>query len=410
MAKLNIKFSDYIWIPVLVLAFSIPFNHTFEFLGVSRTLSFYFGILTVLVGSHYLLFKKYRLTTFNSIFFILILAPVFVSILLHWDLKSQNHQIFLFNYFWCLIITILVTTKKQLFNVMNGFILGLSLLLILALIFEDFSRSNVFGRLSISGKNPNNLSFELLIAISFAIFLFTQFKNNFVLLGYTIIVIIFVYLIVATGSRFPFYTILLISISLIFSSFFLTQKKARYKLCSIAVVLLVSSTIFASLNPGFKARLLDFDFPGWKLVFLNGEEFSILMQDDSNWNLGGRISAWQYSYKVFENNPLYGVGDTDFQKLLSENKVDSPHNFFLYSAVLGGVISLIPALAVFILFIYVIFKYAFVLKRPEIAMIFGANLIVLMMLNIFYLKIYWLAFGLSLVACTLEKERFISES
>lgn len=393
-------------------AILIPFNQTIEIFGISRTLSFYLCLLTLLVGGHAFLIMKNKQPSQNWYFsiFLLIGSPIILSSLLHWDMQSKSQQIFLFNFGWSLMAVSLVIRRRQLFLIMNGFLFGLCVLIIFSLIQGEFSRSPIIGRLSVSGKNPNDLSAELLIGINFLIFMIIQTKKSFLMWFYVTVMSALNYLIIETGSRFSFYAILLIAIGLIVLIFFINKDILRKKLIIIVLSILVSSLSFSFMNSGFGVRLLDFDASAEKVVIVNDKKFVVKEQDDSNLNLGGRVGAWQHSFVVFKENWLYGVGDSSFQKLTSENKIDSPHNFIFYSAAVGGIVSLMPALGFLILITFLIIRYSFVKQRPEIAIIFGSNLVILMMLNVFYLKVFWLSLSISIVACMLDKKELISKT
>ena len=151
--------------------------------------------------------------------------------------------------------------------------------------------------------------------------MFVRTKNKFLSFVYVASLIVLIYLIIATGSRFPFYCLILICVGIYSSCFLKFERKIKLKFVSIATIILVFSILFTSLNSHFVARLTDFDQSEQKIVLIKGEVVKITKQDDSSLNLGGRIGAWQFATKTFLKNWIFGVGALEFQKARVENKI-----------------------------------------------------------------------------------------
>lgn len=222
----------------------------------------------------------------------------------------------------CFIIYSVVITKKQIVQIQIAYIAGCSVLAIMLIFnYQSIMRVSEGNRASVLGIDQNELSFFLLVGISFLLHLINRHQAlwrrivEYVLLG------IFVIASLSTGSRGGF-----ICLILIFFIWLTTPKKIKTYVIVIITILLMTIVIDTVIPDTVIDRLIN-----------QKEEF------ESGY-FGGRGDIWILGINRFfeHENTIIGIGFKGWNKMSIETfgYLISSHNTYLETMIELGFIGL----------------------------------------------------------------------
>jgi len=158
------------------------------------------------------------------------------------------------------------------------------------------------GRVFLSPtSNPNNDGITLLFGI-FCLLLLFDTKKIWKLIGTLLLLSLFLYTIILTGSRKSFIVSLLLIILwfiIVFKDYW-KNYSTRKKIISILLLLVSVIIVMRAINPIFEESALF-----WKLT-----EKGYRISSDPT-----RSGMYKEAFKFFKNSPLFGIGFKQYEKL-----------------------------------------------------------------------------------------------
>ena len=302
--------------------------------------------ITIILSSFYSVFllscifliRKTSLSTYKILSYLLYAVMIMSSLVLWilFDVTDYGLEKLL-NFLLITIPISIVINEKFNESDRNFFIitlLGISIFLFLICIY-DFS-SLVNSRSGVLGGGPIVLSRWLCFG---SIILF--FHPKFPRIKY-VFVLMLIIMSLFTGSRGPFYSLILVMLLFFFINFRKLFWKTLYVTSFIAIIMIAS---------GLHVKLLEFSTVG--RVFMN-------LQEGGYNKSTGRSIVYQTSFNEILEHPL-GVGSGNFdvyadkREFLLNKKIYHPHNLFLEIFVEFGLFSFI----LFCLYIFYSIKISY---------------------------------------------------
>ena len=209
----------------------------------------------------------------------------------------------LFTYIQTLAMVIYIINISKIDKNNNFFIksyLLFSIVYMFAMLFYGYR--DPIGRVFLSPtSNPNNDGITLLFGI-FCLLLLFDTKKIWKLIGTLLLLSLFLYTIILTGSRKSFIVSLLLIILwfiIVFKDYW-KNYSTRKKIISILLLLVSVIIVMRAINPIFEESALF-----WKLT-----EKGYRISSDPT-----RSGMYKEAFKFFKNSPLFGIGFKQYEKL-----------------------------------------------------------------------------------------------
>lgn len=266
-----------------------------------------------------------------------------LSILWSIDKVNSSHQVFLF--MWpCVIVSAAINYSirynRDIYLYLNAFLCGCIIATIATFIFRDatLAAAEYEGeeRLTAFNQDQNTLAFLLCVGFTIVLDFFrrtNKLKWKYISL---ILAIIFVIIILSTGSR----TGLILTV-LVFGLYLLSLGNIKNFILTILVLLLFSPAIYNYIPESI-----------W-------DRFSEINTLVGSGNFSDRGAIWSAGLKAFsEENFVLGVGYSNFSTMLREHFgwQMASHNTYLSYLVDLGMIG-------FIIFLYVLYRMFIIVYR-----------------------------------------------
>lgn len=313
---------------------SIPFNNLGSPIPL-LSLSLFILLLYFIISAPNLI----KRTTFNIIqkpltyliiLYFLILATSLINFIpdTRYSMTSLRHipmYIVVTYIFSDAIIKGLLSLKTILIYYIAGFAL------MTALFFVGFNVSNIVGRQSLMGINPNRIATLSNIAILSIVNLLHKYSISNIkrYLLYAMLPA-FIYLSIATASRGGF-----IGLMLALSVYYYFKKQG------------ISGKLKNSFKVFFIAGILT-------LVFLSNDVFYQRIFETEKGMTEDRTRIWEIAYRLVSDDIVFGIGvfryERDIMTIL--HKYKSTHNEYLSILITSGILGL----SIFLLFLYEAYK------------------------------------------------------
>jgi O-antigen ligase len=171
-----------------------------------------------------------------------------------------------------------------------------------------------FAKINHNFGQPNYLGLSMAVMFNFAFGLFLTYRRVVVRIGLGVIMILFVWVLMMTGSRGA---VLALGASIVF--YWLTSE---YRLRGFLVVVTLAISAWYFAPPEFVARI------------------GTLSDLESDQSAMSRLDLWTIGFDLIRSHPLLGVGIGNFEKFAP----NSPHNAYIQIASELG----LPALVIWI--------------------------------------------------------------
>jgi len=240
------------------------------------------------------------------------------------------------------------------------------------------------GRVSLFGDNSNIIGLRMCISIMILISIVVQNKLKLGWIRYLLLIPIplMLKLLAETGSRVAIIAFILCFIT---GVFLLKTKKKWIKGIAILVAIIMGVLI-------------------WRFLMQYDTLILRLIQSYEEGDLSGRDAIYQGVITVILKNPIWGIGETGYTVIFGEM---SPHNVFLEILAYTGIIGLL----LYLVFLYQVFKAAFITKRIQ------ANILPILLLipvlgfllsaQILTQKLGWIIYAY-IIACLLDTKKNIN--
>ena len=361
-------------------------NNFFINIFAERTLSFILQIFLTFIYFLENIKNKFKIKIVDSNKYILIIFSYsIINLLLFRDALFIFSTTYYFKYFLQIAFMIFLTNEflnnKKILKLSVIIYFIFSLILSLFLITDSFTLMNEeSGRISLIGWKENDLSLYFSFAYSILISYLADFKsikNKYFFILLISCSLIFIKAVILTGTRAGLFSIILTNLLLLFS--LLLNKFNFFK----KSIIIFSNCIFIILNTINNTSIND-------RVFVD------------NFNTaGGRLVHWLLALKITNNNPLFGVGLENYQKLsLLEIGIWDPQNIFIELYTINGII---PILIILILIASAIYKSFIFLKKSALSshsILLIPILIHISLFNLWNYKVFFLF--LSIYLCNSE--------
>ena len=385
--------------------------------GFHITLGGYDRSITSLIGvGIFLIFcvsltRKLQLLPLSIavVFFI----PTSIDIFVNQEFGTATF-VFIFNLLTFYFLAVLVSnlSNDQVSFIMASFAASFLAFAVWHYTTNDFSHSRFFYNIF----NPNEVAIIGLSSLAFIYFLSDSYTDKFfsaalgtalkVILLLSVMTIIF--FIAATGTRFAVIGSVILSLSLIIKSIILakTSYNSKYKTTLYATGLIfsvVAMTGFGGLKNAYDVTSLHFDGNTFnRMIWSSGNEniyytvgglskplvYDLGKVDGSISSLGGRLPSWRLAYYMSLHHPLSGIGSGFFNAERERLKIPSAHNVLVESYIVGGVFG--GAVIAGLLILSLIFGMSqYLLNNTAHYLILVSLLIISMMMNLWYLKVFW---------------------
>lgn len=338
-------------IAVISLAFFI-LSGNFNSFDVINNMPIDITMLAIILPIAY--FIVYSLINFKfhkSIFLLMILLFSILATSLFVDYEFEKSMTFIFILSTLFIISPVILNSPKAINLFFKALLVTSLLIcLLTLVTMEF---HVSGRLTLLGSNPIWLGRAISIALIIMFILYKYNKINILLLLTLLIPVS--YVLIATGSKAPFFAAIIVILFLYRKSIasILKSKKAfQMTLNTIIFSLPIIILIFYILPKSIINRLFNFEEEG---------------------STGIRLELYGASLDLISSNPL-GIGIGNFSSYVKLG-YNFPHNLFLESLVELGWFSGIILISFIILALFGLFYMQNSLEKDLLLSLFILGLL-----------------------------------
>ncbi len=262
-----------------------------------------------------------------------------------------------------------------------------SMILFLAYMIDLHSIS-IYGRVYIGSALPNSIAFTCAIGV---VSLIDASRNvpynrniflNTKLLIYFLNIACLIWLLILTGSRSGFITLL----SILFLLFLFKKSKIiniTIAFCICVLVIFIDTSIFSVVIERLDRTISDFEF-------------------------GGRMKFWKILIQHVDYEFIFGMSRDQYSQLTSDimGYNISPHNIFLESFLIGGVIGLIALTAIYLMIFYMAIKLQKINNDITGLLIFIIIFVQGMTGQIFNNTVYFVL--LAMVVCKFRKIKFVN--
>lgn len=413
-----------IFLIITLFAVSLTSGFYITFGGFNRTITSLIGLSIFLI---FFVSSTKKLRPLPLLIALAFFIPTAMDIFVHQSFDTTTF-VFIFNLltFYFLAGLLSKLSNAQVSFVMASFVSSFLVFAAWHYTANDFSHSRFFY----NSFNPNEVATIGLSSLAFIYILSDEstvkkFSATFetilrVMLLLSVVTIIF--LIVATGTRFAVMGCALLSLCPIIRSIISarTSYNSKYKTTLYATGLIfsvVAMTGFGGLKNVYDVPLPNFDgTTSARMIWSSGNEniyynvggpskplvYDLGKVDGSISSLGGRLPSWKLAYYMSLHHPLSGIGSGYFNAERERLKIPSAHNFLVESYIAAGVLggAVIAGLLIFSL-IFGMRQYLF--SNTASYLILGSLLIISMMMNLWYLKVFW--FLLSILVGQLMRKK-----
>lgn len=306
--------------------------------------------------------------------FIISLRSIFVE---EFELSFPTSIVYFRFIIFSLAVWFILENNKNIKKLFFYILLLVFLFLFIDSFFQFFFKKNIFG-FSIYAKDRVSSVFgkELILGgvilrlslVSFPLFIFFFKKNKFFVFLFSLKIILLFSLVIISGERSAFFLMIMQSLLYLL---FIKELRKKFFLLLLSIILFLS--VFIYFNPLIKERIFDNTF---YLIsqqqnmdnFVEKKNYTkdlIINIKEKNINFfsKGHQSHFMTAYKMFLEEPVFGVGVRMFRHLCVDKRFYTepmgcnthPHNTFIQLLAETG---LVGFLFFFIIFIYLL-KYLF---------------------------------------------------
>lgn len=309
----------------------------FENFSIAKVFGIVYVFSLIIIPSFWTKLFNKRVSILILLFLMLFSAMNFINIEFFSNSMPYIDYTFILNII--ILFIFLIHSKVDGDALTNAFLfIGYgSMLLFLAYIIDPHPKS-IVGRFYIGSALPNSMAFTCIIGIISFIDASTKvpfnrkFLLNTKLLIYFLSIACLIWLLILTGSRSGIITI----ISCLFLLLLYKNFKIIYftiPFCIIILVLLTNTSIFSVISERFE-----------QTIFYN--------------EYGGRLVLWKNLIKNIDYEFILGMSRDQYTEFVTDimGYNVTPHNVFLESFLIGGVIGLIALTAIYLMIFYIAIK------------------------------------------------------
>ncbi|MEY8349323.1 O-antigen ligase family protein [Bacillus cereus] len=313
--------------------FSLPWEDMFVISGFGAV-SKLFGLLFLLISMIYILYRGY-ISGINKQHIIIFIFCVWGACSYFWSHnKLSSLTVILTLIQLCLMFVLMsqvIDTRKHILKMLQAFVFG-GLVSSFGTIYNYVSGININvydSRFAARGFDPNELGIILVMSIAISWYLSLYIENKFLIIINRIYIALGSFAVFLTASRTAFLALLIAYIYIFISG------KKNSKLSWILKIS-IGSLILYNLHLFIPEASLD------RILTTSSEIKS--------GDLNARQDAWAGGMRLFQDNPILGVGIGAFRTTLASNyNIDMvAHN--IYISVLGelGIVGLIIFLCILV--------------------------------------------------------------
>jgi O-antigen ligase len=298
-----------------------PFSTGIDYLFTKITIVFYI-LISLINFNGFKGLKKYKKFTVPLV--IIFIIQTISGYLFQRPGHTNYFQLILFLNILIFLFLLLHNDKDRnaVTIALNSFVFG-GLILCLFFLFGIETDNSWHGRVTVFGVNQNMLAINISVVLLIIIYRVINDKKivAFFKFSFIIFIPILIYFLASTGSRSGFISLFFGLFTLVF---FTKTKNIFYRLMS----LLFGVTALTLLL----------------YYFLNNEVVGERLNSSyKTGDLSGRDDYWETIPKLFDINPLFGIGRTGYayETELIYGTYASAHNVFIEVLIMGGLISLV---------------------------------------------------------------------
>lgn len=404
-------------------SFLLSTNFSVSFLGVNGTLSFFIGFLLILC----LFLRGFQVRYLPLFVVVILIFPLLLDIGLRNRSVDEYIQVFFFNalVFYSVSCLLIRSGQEKVYFFLMIFVSGY-------LVFSGFgvfAGPFVEGRAHIGGRNPNDNAAIGFFAVAIVYFLthtkddeFGRSKGIILYRSWALVSLIgCISLVGLTGTRYAVFGIILLSAVGFFRALIINRSfwVRRFSQVLYFVGFLLSLSFAVGVG-GLDHTSKRIDINALSNSAVNSEseltensksigdsafrresatcrtlDCNLGRIDSSMLSLGGRVPTWKLAYyTTVDTGVLLGSGWDKYIQASQSLGFPTPHNYLVESFIAGGVIG--ASLVAGLLLVALLFFGAryFLSQDCVLYLIFVPILILVCMMNIWYLKIFWFALAI----------------
>jgi O-antigen ligase len=374
----------------LIIIFTIPWEDAFT-IGSFGTITRIFGLFTMILWACSLLVSKRirKPNWFHLVIFLFIIWNI-ASLIWSVDIEESQEQVITYIQLGLLVYILwdLYTSKNELIAGMQAYILG-SYVTIISTVINYVQGQQIYlysgGRYAGAGLNAVDLALTLSLGLPIAWFLAISMerkgkKRVLIALNY-IFIPAALFAIILSGSRTALFAAIpaLVYILATFNRF------RPFNRLVIFIVLVGSMLILQLYIP--------------RSVL---ERFTTTANSIITGDLGGRVSIWQASISIFQENPILGIGSGALNSTLELGTV--AHNTYLSVLTELGLIGFFIYVLLLAIILTMIVRQSRLYSQLWLA-VFMVWMIGVLSLTWEYRKTTWLLLGLIVISASINSLR-----